>query len=596
MVENFISSQVPSSTVDITTVVDSMYLPLDATQSRTLPAESSTERPIVSIERRTSIVEPSSDTDQVVIVKNPVIPGQESIPNSPSSVLKELLPLTDWEKRDFGDHFGFAGASDRHSNSLFMPHKRISSTPKAGPLTLTFPTAFDVLGASDLSDRHFIPDSEPDFDVEFTLHDPLSYQKESQKIDPGEVILIDSTSHAEEDNQENADFQSRRAPLKPLPGPIEDEIVVYKSPMRKSPSRAAQEEVSKNDDADVESLSGDASSESDSDSDDEESDISSDDLHGEKLTRGRRKTLTKSKHVYKSLKQPLVLDPNLPDAVEYTVIPLPLDFTQLNDLHTMERLPEEIECMALSDIKEKDLRPWLVEKAEPSEEDIERNLAMIQALHYSCSWAVPDDLFMRMQLMEARELSLLESGSYSPSRKRARLTPDSEAGSLETPEASPESHPRRPIDAGFSRSSITAKLSFPLKSYRHGSEIICLGDMLRLVTTTRQTRAQTVSMTYNTLFLTGISYTNAHSSESDELSPDKLMPESEPWESFLYLTGEVCEPHPFHSGAWVTTGEVRTVDLSDISGKWYPPYPKLFRPMPVCEQELWLGQGLRKER
>ncbi len=130
------------------------------------------------------------------------------------------------------------------------------------------------------------------------------------------------------------------------------------------------------------------------------------------------------------------------------------------------------------------------------------------------------------------------------------------------------------------------KYAFGISHYRHGTEIIRIGDLVRLVTASRQTRNLVVSPTHHTLLVTALVY-----SSEGIISP---VSHRVRWERSVLLEGEVCDAHVLEPGSWVTTGEIRTVDSGGISGKWYSHYPKLSKKMPLVEQELWIGEGLRE--
>lgn len=304
--------------------------------------------------------------------------------------------------------------------------------------------------------------------------------------------------------------------------------------------------------------------------------------------------------------KPVVPEP-VPDALEqlvmsrlsqkqktmlYSLLPLPVSRSELLEIWGSSTLPAYLVDKMLPDIPESQLKPYVLEVPFPTQEP-ELNLSLIQAMHWSGSWAVPDEAFTQMRELE-------KMTAEDPKKRRKLNQPFSYASaagaSSRRGSADLEDELPRKVSAGLAKALARAppmpptpvdKYVFGIAQYRHGTEIIRVGDLVRLVTAARQTRNLVVSPTHYTLLVTALLY----SSEGTLSSSSRIC-----WERTVYLEGEVCDAHVLDAGSWVTAGELRTVDASSISGKWYGQYPKLAKKMPLVEQELWIGEGFREHQ
>jgi hypothetical protein len=228
-----------------------------------------------------------------------------------------------------------------------------------------------------------------------------------------------------------------------------------------------------------------------------------------------------------------------------------------------------IENHILRDIPETDLQPFLYVSGfdDPSPSDIHKNLAFIQAIHLSGSWAVTPDMRQRMNHLEEgptrSQLSVQQNDIDMPPIKKLKM---------DTPESDTISFPSYLRDQSW---------TLPIPMFRFGTEIIEIGDIVRLMTNYRKTRNLVISPTYLVLLVTYLTFTSDFDATTNT------------WIQRVVIKGDVCEPHAIKNGYWVTTGEIRTVDPDGISGRWYKEFPKLSRRMPVTEQELWTGIGIR---
>jgi hypothetical protein len=277
----------------------------------------------------------------------------------------------------------------------------------------------------------------------------------------------------------------------------------------------------------------------------------------------------------------------------YSLLPLPVSRSELLEIWGSSALPASLIDKMLPDIPEAQLKPYVLEVPLPTQEP-ELNLSLIQAIHWSGSWAVPDEAFTQMRELE-------KMTAEDPKKRRKLNQPFSyasavAASSRRRASADMEDELPRKVSAGLAKALAGAppmpptpvdKYVVGIAQYRHGTEIIRVGDLVRLVTAARQTRNLVVSPTHYTLLVTALLY----SSEGSLSSSSRIS-----WERTVYLEGEVCDAHVLDAGSWVTTGELRTVDASSVAGKWFGHYPKLAKKMPLVEQELWIGEGFREHQ
>jgi hypothetical protein len=210
---------------------------------------------------------------------------------------------------------------------------------------------------------------------------------------------------------------------------------------------------------------------------------------------------------------------------QYDLIPLPLSINVLQDLEEfkMENLESKMDKVDGDNIK-----PWLHKDIFPiSSDDVNRNLGLLQAIHTSCSWAISKDHLNKLKEMEANSLSSF--------------------------------------------------INISIEYYRHGTEIIAVGDLVRLITNLRQTRNVISNQTTQVLYVASLNLVSQLSTYQD--SKDTF------WDHEILLHGLVYEPR---GSDCVSTGEYRTVTTGGICGRWYSSFLNINRKMPVIEESSWV--------
>lgn len=210
---------------------------------------------------------------------------------------------------------------------------------------------------------------------------------------------------------------------------------------------------------------------------------------------------------------------------QYDLIPLPLSVKVLQDFESfkIKNLDSKMDKVDGTNIK-----PWLHKDIFPTpSDDVNRNLSLLQAIHTSCSWAISEDHLNKLKQMEANSLSSF--------------------------------------------------INISMQYYRHGTEIIAVGDLVRLVTNLRQTRNVISNQTTQVLYVASLNLVSQLSTYKD--SKDTF------WDHEILLHGLVYEPR---GSDCVSTGEYRTVTTGGICGRWYSSFLSINRKMPVIEESSWV--------
>lgn len=213
---------------------------------------------------------------------------------------------------------------------------------------------------------------------------------------------------------------------------------------------------------------------------------------------------------------------------QYDLLPLPQSEQALHNIWKFGSIKVESK---LEKVDGGFVKPWLQKDIFPvPSDDVNRNLSLLQAIHSSCSWAIPEGCLKDLKDLESK-----------------------------------------------SENNFSSFLSISIEYYRHGTEIIHVGDLVRLVTNLRQTRNVTSNQTTQVLYIASLNVVSQLSYYED--SNDKF------WDHEILLYGLVHEPR---GSGCVSTGEYRTVTTDGICGRWYSSLLNINRKMPAIEESTWV--------
>ena len=222
--------------------------------------------------------------------------------------------------------------------------------------------------------------------------------------------------------------------------------------------------------------------------------------------------------------------------LKYDLLPLPLSKSLLNEIWTQipnSSFSETVNSTKLENVSKNNVKPWLHKDILPVPTDDEtRNLSLLQAIHTSCSWSIPESILSTLKNLE-KDYDEINSNSTF--------------------------------------------LSIPIQFYRHGTEIIHVGDLTRLVTNLRQTRNVISNQTTQILYIVSLNVISQLSFYQD--STDCY------WNHDVILYGLVYEPRGTNC---VPTGEYMTVSTNGICGRWYSSLSNINRKMPAIEESDWV--------